>query len=156
MIEPYELADEDEAEINRAFEEMEAASLEVVRCELIVANLLGWKAFAEKIQDAVWAFRSRMGLVPKLLGVMTDEPCWHFLRGSQYCAVMAAYERFVHDVFELMILSDEHFQGVKEVLANDWPKNDKHDQHVVLSGLKKKNLDALNREELAEVSVKQR
>lgn len=151
MIEPNEPVDENTAEINEALEALNTAFLESERHERVVANLFSWMDFAGNIRGAIEGFRDRVGLVPRLLGVMTDEPCWHFLRGSQYCAVMAAYERFVHEVFELMILSDEHFQSVKEVLANDWPKNDKHDQHVVLSGLKKKNLDALSREELAEV-----
>lgn len=151
MNEPNEPIDENAAEINGAIEAVNAAFLEAERHERVVANLFGWMDFAEKTLGAIEGFRERVGLVPSLLAVMTDEPRWHFLRGSQYCAVMAAYERFVHEVFELMIFSDEHFQCVKKVLASDWPKNDKHDQHVVLIGLKKKSIDVLSQEELAEV-----
>ncbi|AZD37578.1 hypothetical protein C4K22_4857 [Pseudomonas chlororaphis subsp. aurantiaca] len=151
MTESDEPIDPIEAELDRALEESEAAYLEVVRHNAIVDDLFDWLEFAEKIQAAIEGFQIRVSRIPLLLAVMTEEADWHFLRGSQYCAVMGAYERFVHEVFELMIFRDDHFEMVRNVLANDWPKNDKHQQHVVLSGLKKKTIETMSRVELAEV-----
>lgn len=135
--------------IDDDFPEFDEAGLnkltaEIDQMDAKVKHLCGWADVLHDTQAAISSYHTRMDCVEHALTRVTDQPELHFLRGSLYAAVVGSYERFVHEVFDLLVLHDDFFNLAKDALFKGLKEDD-----IRLSGLRK--TDPLTREKLREV-----
>lgn len=126
----------EEAEINKLIAESDQ---QYAKAE----HLSGWWGILFDTEAAIRSYHIRQACIEHALTRVTDKPDLHFLRGSLYASVVGSYERFVHEVFDLLIQHDEFYNQAKDAWKNF------NDDDIRLSGLRK--TDLVTREKLREV-----
>lgn len=78
-----------------------------------------WLDVLDDVRNAIFSFEKKIASIEARLSSVSCESDDSYIRGYYYSAAVGAYECFVHDMFDALILRDEYFLATKKYLLQN-------------------------------------
>jgi hypothetical protein len=109
--------DDDLSVINDGLQQLELHQLDI-------EDQFQWLDVLDDVRRAIFSFEKKIASIEAHLSSVSFDSDDRHIRGYYYSAAVGAYECFVHDIFDALILRDEYFLAAKKYLLQNKINNE--------------------------------